>query len=136
MHGIHGNVLFCVSGMLAKKAVEAGLTVAPYIKTSLSPGSGVVTYYLHESGVIPALEKLGFNIVGYGCMTCIGNSGPLPETVVDAIEKTDLVCCGVLSGNRNFEGRIHPNTRANYLASPLLVVAYAIAGEHFSTDNL
>jgi len=116
------------AGLLAKKAVEAGLSVAPYIKTSLSPGSGVVTYYLQESGVIPALEKLGFNIVGYGCMTCIGNSGPLPETVVEAIEKGDLVCCGILSGNRNFEGRIHPNTRANYLASPLLVVAYAIAG--------
>lgn len=116
------------AGLLAKKAVEAGLTVAPYIKTSLSPGSGVVTYYLTESGVVPALEKLGFNIVGYGCMTCIGNSGPLPEPVVEAIEKADLVCCGVLSGNRNFEGRIHPNTRANYLASPLLVVAYAIAG--------
>lgn len=115
-------------GLLARKAVEAGLTVAPYIKTSLSPGSGVVTYYLRESGVIPYLEKLGFNIVGYGCMTCIGNSGPLPESVVEAIEKADLVCCGVLSGNRNFEGRIHPNTRANYLASPLLVVAYAIAG--------
>ena len=87
-----------------------------------------MTYYLKESGVVPALEQLGFNIVGYGCMTCIGNSGPLPESVVSAIESADLVCCGVLSGNRNFEGRIHPNTRANYLASPLLVVAYAIAG--------
>jgi len=116
------------AGLLAKKAVEAGLTVAPYIKTSLSPGSGVVTYYLKESGVIPYLTQLGFDIVGYGCMTCIGNSGPLPESVVEAIEKYDLVCCGVLSGNRNFEGRIHPNTRANYLASPLLVIAYAIAG--------
>ena len=122
-------IFFLLIGLLAKKAVEAGLSVAPYIKTSLSPGSGVVTYYLQESGVIPALEKLGFNIVGYGCMTCIGNSGPLPETVVEAIEKGDLVCCGILSGNRNFEGRIHPNTRANYLASPLLVVAYAIAGK-------
>ncbi|XP_015598845.1 cytoplasmic aconitate hydratase [Cephus cinctus] len=116
------------AGLLAKKAVEAGLTVAPYIKTSLSPGSGVVTYYLRESGVIPALTQLGFDIVGYGCMTCIGNSGPLPDSMVDAIEKNELVCCGVLSGNRNFEGRIHPNTRANYLASPLLVIAYAIAG--------
>ncbi|GFG33245.1 hypothetical protein Cfor_04554, partial [Coptotermes formosanus] len=116
------------AGLLAKKAVEAGLMVAPYIKTSLSPGSGVVTYYLNESGVVPYLTKLGFDIVGYGCMTCIGNSGPLPESVVEAIEKHDLVCCGVLSGNRNFEGRIHPNTRANYLASPLLVIAYAIAG--------
>ncbi|XP_051168740.1 cytoplasmic aconitate hydratase-like [Leptopilina boulardi] len=116
------------AGLLAKKAVEAGLSVAPYIKTSLSPGSGVVTYYLKESGVCPALTKLGFEIVGYGCMTCIGNSGPLIDPIVEAIEKNELVCCGVLSGNRNFEGRIHPNTRANYLASPLLVIAYAIAG--------
>ncbi|XP_076301008.1 cytoplasmic aconitate hydratase isoform X1 [Lasioglossum baleicum] len=116
------------AGLLAKRAVEAGLSVAPYIKTSLSPGSGVVTYYLEESGVIPSLKALGFDIVGYGCMTCIGNSGPLPEAIVETIEKNELVCCGVLSGNRNFEGRIHPNTRANYLASPLLVIAYAIAG--------
>uniref|UniRef100_A0A182NKQ2 Cytoplasmic aconitate hydratase n=1 Tax=Anopheles dirus TaxID=7168 RepID=A0A182NKQ2_9DIPT len=116
------------AGLLAKKAVEAGLKVAPYIKTSLSPGSGVVTYYLKESGVIPALEELGFNVVGYGCMTCIGNSGPLDDNVANTIEKSNLVCCGVLSGNRNFEGRIHPNTRANYLASPLLVIAYALAG--------
>lgn len=116
------------AGLLAKKAVEAGLSVAPYVKTSLSPGSGVVTYYLRESGVIPFLETLGFGVVGYGCMTCIGNSGPLPDPMVNAIEKNELVVCGVLSGNRNFEGRIHPNTRANYLASPLLVIAYAIAG--------
>nr|CAD7457108.1 unnamed protein product [Timema tahoe] len=116
------------AGILAQKAVEAGLSVAPYIKTSLSPGSGVVTYYLEESGVIPYLQKLGFDVVGYGCMTCIGNSGPLPEPVAEVIEKYDLVCSGVLSGNRNFEGRIHPLTRANYLASPLLVIAYAIAG--------
>ncbi|XP_017114537.1 cytoplasmic aconitate hydratase [Drosophila elegans] len=116
------------AGLLAKKAVEKGLNILPYIKTSLSPGSGVVTYYLRESGVIPYLEKLGFDIVGYGCMTCIGNSGPLDENMVNTIEKNGLVCCGVLSGNRNFEGRIHPNTRANYLASPLLVIAYAIAG--------
>ncbi|PBC30251.1 cytoplasmic aconitate hydratase [Apis cerana] len=116
------------AGLLAKKAVEAGLFVHPYIKTSLSPGSGVVTYYLEESGVIPYLSKLGFDVVGYGCMTCIGNSGPLPDIIVETIEKNGLVCCGVLSGNRNFEGRIHPNTRANYLASPLLVIAYAIAG--------
>ncbi|KAI8046804.1 cytoplasmic aconitate hydratase [Drosophila gunungcola] len=116
------------AGLLAKKAVEKGLNIMPYIKTSLSPGSGVVTYYLRESGVIPYLEKLGFDIVGYGCMTCIGNSGPLDENMVNTIEKNGLVCCGVLSGNRNFEGRIHPNTRANYLASPLLVIAYAIAG--------
>jgi len=116
------------AGILAKKAVEAGLSVAPYIKTSLSPGSGVVTYYLQESGVIPFLETLGFGVVGYGCMTCIGNSGPLPDPVVNAVDKGDLVCCGVLSGNRNFEGRINPHTRANYLASPLFVIAYAIAG--------
>ncbi|XP_047497395.1 cytoplasmic aconitate hydratase-like isoform X1 [Penaeus chinensis] len=116
------------AGLLAKNAVEAGLNVVPYIKTSLSPGSGVVTHYLQHSGVTPYLQKLGFDIVGYGCMTCIGNSGPIPEPIVEAIEKNDLVCCGVLSGNRNFEGRIHPNTRANYLASPLLVIAYALAG--------
>ncbi|XP_052261439.1 cytoplasmic aconitate hydratase-like isoform X2 [Dreissena polymorpha] len=127
------------AGLLAKKAVEAGLSVKPYIKTSLSPGSGVVTYYLRESGVTPFLEKLGFDIVGYGCMTCIGNSGPLPETVGEAIEKGDLVACGVLSGNRNFEGRIHPLTRANYLASPPLVIAYALAGKvnvDFETEPL
>nr|AFI44047.1 iron regulatory protein [Eisenia andrei] len=116
------------AGILAKKAVEAGLTVKPHIKTSLSPGSGVVTYYLKESGVIEFMEKLGFNVVGYGCMTCIGNSGPLDESVTEAIEKGDLVAVGVLSGNRNFEGRIHPLTRANYLASPPLVIAYALAG--------
>lgn len=127
------------AGLLAKKAVEKGLSVTPYIKTSLSPGSGVVTYYLQESGVIPYLQKLGFDIVGYGCMTCIGNSGPLDDNVVNTIEKNGLVCCGVLSGNRNFEGRIHPNTRANYLASPLLVIAYAIAGRvdiDFETEPL
>ena len=117
------------AGLLAKKAVEKNLNVAPYIKTSLSPGSGVVTYYLRESGVVPYLEALGFSVVGYGCMTCIGNSGPLDETVAEAVKKGDLVCCGVLSGNRNFEGRIHPDTRANYLASPPLVIAYAIAGD-------
>ncbi|EDW80620.2 uncharacterized protein Dwil_GK11469 [Drosophila willistoni] len=116
------------AGLLAKNAVQKGLSILPYIKTSLSPGSGVVTYYLRESGVIPYLEQLGFDIVGYGCMTCIGNSGPLDDNVVNTIEKNGLVCAGVLSGNRNFEGRIHPNTRANYLASPLLVIAYAIAG--------
>ncbi|XP_052748149.1 cytoplasmic aconitate hydratase-like [Galleria mellonella] len=116
------------AGLLAKKAVANGLKVLPYIKTSLSPGSGVVTYYLRESGVIPYLEKLGFDIVGYGCMTCIGNSGPIDDNIANTIEKNELVCCGVLSGNRNFEGRIHPNTRANYLASPLLVIAYALAG--------
>lgn len=116
------------AGLLAQKAVKAGLSVKPYIKTSLSPGSGVVTYYLKESGVMDFLSQLGFEVVGYGCMTCIGNSGPLPEPVVEAITKGDLVAAGVLSGNRNFEGRVHPNTRANYLASPPLVIAYAIAG--------
>jgi aconitate hydratase len=116
------------AGLLAKNAVEAGLTVDPYIKTSLAPGSGVVTQYLQRSGLLPYLEELGFNLVGYGCTTCIGNSGPLPEPVAAAIESGDLVCCGVLSGNRNFEGRIHPHVRANYLASPPLVVAYALAG--------
>ncbi|KAL5020392.1 hypothetical protein ScPMuIL_003284 [Solemya velum] len=124
------------AGLLAKNAVEAGLTINPYIKTSLSPGSGVVTYYLRESGVTEYLEKLGFDIVGYGCMTCIGNSGPLPDPVSDVIEKGDIVACGVLSGNRNFEGRIHPLTRANYLASPPLVVAYALAGRvNIDFDN-
>uniref|UniRef100_A0A4W6F8R2 Cytoplasmic aconitate hydratase n=1 Tax=Lates calcarifer TaxID=8187 RepID=A0A4W6F8R2_LATCA len=116
------------AGLLAKKAIECGLSVKPYIKTSLSPGSGVVTYYLKESGVMDYLSQLGFEVVGYGCMTCIGNSGPLPEPVVEAITKGDLVAAGVLSGNRNFEGRVHPNTRANYLASPPLVIAYALAG--------
>ncbi|XP_013872919.1 cytoplasmic aconitate hydratase [Austrofundulus limnaeus] len=116
------------AGLLAKKAIESGLSVKPYIKTSLSPGSGVVTYYLKESGVMDYLSQLGFEVVGYGCMTCIGNSGPLPEPVVEAITQGDLVAAGILSGNRNFEGRVHPNTRANYLASPPLVIAYAIAG--------
>ncbi|CAN9509785.1 unnamed protein product [Ophioblennius macclurei] len=116
------------AGLLAKKAIECGLSVKPYIKTSLSPGSGVVTYYLKESGVMDYLSRLGFEVVGYGCMTCIGNSGPLPEPVVEAITQGDLVAAGILSGNRNFEGRVHPNTRANYLASPPLVIAYAIAG--------
>lgn len=116
------------AGLVARKAVEKGLTVPGYVKTSLSPGSGVVTYYLNESGVLPYLEKLGFGVVGYGCMTCIGNSGPLEDVVVEAIEKGDLVVAGVLSGNRNFEGRVNPHTRANYLASPPLVIAYALAG--------
>jgi aconitate hydratase len=116
------------AGLIAKKAVEAGLQVNPFVKTSLAPGSGVVTHYLKASGLLPYLEQLGFSLVGYGCTTCIGNSGPLPEVIAETIEKNDLVAAGVLSGNRNFEGRIHPNVKANYLASPPLVVAYALAG--------
>ena len=116
------------AGLLAKKAVEKGLTVKPHIKTSLAPGSRVVTDYLTKAGLLPYLEKLGFYLAGYGCTTCIGNSGPLAESIDDAIVKNDLVCAAVLSGNRNFEARIHPNLRANFLASPPLVVAYAIAG--------
>lgn len=116
------------AGLLAKNAVEAGLNVKPYIKTSLSPGSGVVTYYLESSGVSDYLDQLGYTTVGYGCMTCIGNSGPLDPRIVSAIEDNGLVAASVLSGNRNFEGRIHPNTKANYLASPMLCIAYAIAG--------
>jgi aconitate hydratase len=116
------------AGLLAKKAVEHGLTVPPYVKTSLAPGSKVVTAYLKESGLLPYLEKLGFFVVGYGCTTCIGNSGPLPEVIASAVEENDLVAAAVLSGNRNFEGRINPHVQANYLASPPLVVAYAIAG--------
>ncbi|KAM9989592.1 hypothetical protein ACTFIY_005627 [Dictyostelium cf. discoideum] len=116
------------AGLLAKNAVEHGLEVAPYIKTSLSPGSGVVTEYFSHSGLQEPLNKLGFDLTGYGCMTCIGNSGELAEPLAEAITKEDLVVAGVLSGNRNFEGRIHPLLRANYLASPPLVVAYALAG--------
>lgn len=116
------------AGLLAKKAVEAGLGRKPWVKTSLAPGSTVVTQYLKKTGLMEHLEKLGFYLVGYGCTTCIGNSGPLPGPVAKAIEKNNLVVAGVLSGNRNFEGRINPHTKANYLASPLLVVAYAIAG--------
>lgn len=116
------------AGLLARNAVKKGLKVQNYVKTSLAPGSNVVTQYLKKSDLLPSLKELGFNIVGYGCTTCIGNSGPLPEEVGKAIEDNDLVCCGVLSGNRNFEGRIHAQVRANYLASPPLVVAYAIAG--------
>lgn len=121
------NVMIA-AGLLAKKAVERGLSVQKFVKTSLAPGSGVVTQYLQKSSLLPFLEKLGFGVVGYGCTTCIGNSGPLPEAVQKAIEDNDLVTCGVLSGNRNFEGRIHAVTRANFLASPPLVVAYALAG--------
>jgi aconitate hydratase len=116
------------AGILAKRAVERGLNVKPYIKTSLSPGSGVVSKYLEISGLIPYLEKLGFTLAGYGCMTCIGNSGDLPDEVTEAITKDDLVSASVLSGNRNFEGRVHNLIKANYLASPPLVVAYALSG--------
>jgi aconitate hydratase len=116
------------AGLLAKKAVEKGLTSRPWVKTSLAPGSRVVTDYLVEAGLMPSLEKLGFHVVGYGCTTCIGNSGPLPEPIADAITKGNLVAASVLSGNRNFEGRVNPLTKANYLASPPLVVAYALAG--------
>jgi aconitate hydratase len=116
------------AGLLAKKAAERGLKVPPYVKTSLAPGSKVVTEYLREAGVLPSLADLGFHLVGYGCTTCIGNSGPLPEPVAKAISGSELVAAAVLSGNRNFEGRVHPLVRANYLASPPLVVAYALAG--------
>jgi aconitate hydratase len=116
------------AGLLARKAVEAGLETKPWVKTSLAPGSRVVTDYLDRAGLTPYLEKLGFALVGYGCTTCIGNSGPLPEEVAAAIDDRDLNVVAVLSGNRNFEGRIHPQVRASYLASPPLCVAYALAG--------
>ena len=116
------------AGLLAKKAVEAGLKVKPHIKTSLAPGSRIVTDYLEKAGLLPYLEKLGFYLAGYGCTTCIGNAGDLTSEFNDAITQNDLVCAAVLSGNRNFEARIHPNLKANFLASPPLVVAYAIAG--------
>jgi aconitate hydratase len=116
------------AGLLAKKAVERGLRRQPWVKTSLAPGSTVVTEYLEKSGLDRYLNELQFNLVGYGCTTCIGNSGPLPEAISKAVNDNDLVVCSVLSGNRNFEGRINPDTRANYLASPPLVVAYALAG--------
>ena len=116
------------AGLLAKKAVEKGLSVKPHIKTSLAPGSRVVTDYLTKAGLLPYLEKLGFFLAGYGCTTCIGNAGPLAEPIEETIVQNDLVCAAVLSGNRNFEARIHANLRANFLASPPLVVAYAIAG--------
>jgi aconitate hydratase len=116
------------AGLLARKAVELGLRVPPYVKTSLAPGSRAVTDYLDAAGLTEPLDTLGFNLVGYGCTTCIGNSGPLAEPVAKAIEENDLVGVAVLSGNRNFEGRIHPLARASYLASPPLVVAFALAG--------
>ncbi|WP_428414464.1 aconitate hydratase AcnA [Methylibium sp.] len=116
------------AGLLAKKAVEAGLKVKKHVKTSLAPGSRIVTEYLEKAGLLPYLEKLGFFVAGYGCTTCIGNAGDLTPEINEAITKNDLVCAAVLSGNRNFEARIHPNLKANFLASPPLVVAYAIAG--------
>jgi aconitate hydratase len=116
------------AGLLAKKAADKGLTRKPWVKTSLAPGSKVVTEYLTKAGLLPYLEKLGFDVVGYGCTTCIGNSGPLPEPVSKAVDQGGLVAAAVLSGNRNFEGRVHAEVRANYLASPPLVVAYALAG--------
>jgi aconitate hydratase len=116
------------AGLLAKKAVERGLVSKPWVKTSLAPGSKVVTDYLREAGLDQYLNQLGFNLVGYGCTTCIGNSGPLPEPIAKAVQDNDLVAVSVLSGNRNFEGRVHSQVRANYLASPPLVVAYALAG--------
>jgi len=127
------------AGILAKKAVEKGLTVPPWVKTSLAPGSRVVTDYYQKAGLLPYLEKLRFNVVGYGCTTCIGNSGPLPADVSKSIDEHGLVAVSVLSGNRNFEGRVNVDVRANYLMSPPLVVAYALAGKighNFETDSL
>ncbi len=127
------------AGILAKKAVEKGLTVPPWVKTSLAPGSRVVTDYYTKAGLLPYLEKLRFNVVGYGCTTCIGNSGPLPADVTKSIDEHGLVAVSVLSGNRNFEGRVNVDVRANYLMSPPLVVAYALAGKighNFETDPL
>src|SRR5256884_7476006 len=116
------------AGLVAKKAVERGLTSQPWDKTSLAPGSKVVTDYLEQAGLMKPLETLRFHLVGYGCTTCIGNSGPLPEAVSTAVADCDLVVCSVLSGNRNVEGPVQQEVRANYLASPPLVVAYALAG--------
>src|SRR6202011_1431384 len=116
------------AGLLAKKAVERGLKSAPWVKTSLAPGSKVVTDYLARAGLTPYLDELGFNLVGYGCTTCIGNSGPLPEPISKAVTEVHLFVCAVLSGNRNFEAPIHSEVKANSLASPPLVVAYALAG--------
>jgi aconitate hydratase len=124
---------------VARNALKKGLKVKPWVKTSLAPGSQVVTDYLEKAGLQDDLDALGFNLVGYGCTTCIGNSGPLPAPISKAIKDNDLVATSVLSGNRNFEGRVSPDVRANYLASPPLVVAYAIAGTmniNVTTDPL
>ena len=128
MHQHQQPGVLLAAGLLAKKAVEAGLKVKPHIKTSLAPGSRIVTEYLEKTGLLPYLEKLGFAVAAYGCTTCIGNAGDLSPEINETITKNDLVCAAVLSGNRNFEARIHPNLKANFLASPPLVVAYAIAG--------
>src|SRR5690606_39235409 len=116
------------AGLLARKAVEAGLQSRPWVKTSLAPGSRVVTQYLDRAGLTPYLEQLGFNLVGYGCTTCIGNSGPLPEEIAEVVTTKKLAVAAVLSGNRNYEGRIHSQVKASYLASPPLCVAYALIG--------
>ena len=116
------------AGLLARKARAAGLPSKPWVKTSLAPGSRVVTDYLKKAGLLADLEALGFYTVGYGCTTCIGNSGPLKPEISEAVKAGDIVACSVLSGNRNFEGRVHPEIKMNFLASPPLVVAYALAG--------
>src|SRR5207248_8936187 len=116
------------AALLARNAVEAGLARKPWVKTTLAPGSKVVMDYYERAGLLPYLEKLGFHLVGYGCTTCIGNSGPLHEAISAAVNDSDLAVAAVLSGNRNFEGRINPDVKMNYLASPPLVVAYALAG--------
>src|SRR5436305_12318232 len=120
------------AGLLARKANQKGLTPKPWVKTSLAPGSQVVAEYLAKSGLQKELDQLGFNLVGFGCTTCIGNSGPLPPEISKAVNDQDLVAAAVLSGNRNFEGRVNADVRANYLASPPLVVAYALAGSMYS----
>ena len=129
MHQYLQPSVLVAAGLVARKAREKGLTPKPWVKTSLAPGSQVVTEYLEKSGLQQDLDALGFNLVGYGCTTCIGNSGPLEDPIADAIEDNKLVAVAVLSGNRNFEGRVHPNVRANYLASPPLVVAYSLLGK-------
>ena len=116
------------AGLVAKKAVEHGLNVKKWVKTSLAPGSRVVENYLKQANLLTYFDKLGFNIIGYGCTTCIGNSGPLDDKYVDEINSQDLVVSSILSGNRNFEGRIHPDIKMNFLASPMLVIAYSLVG--------